>query len=515
MFESFIAALPQILAQLATPEVMLCLFMGAFGGMVIGALPGLSATMGIALMIPFTYGLSPVAAISMLMAIYTSAIAGGSISAILIHTPGTPSSAATALDGYPLTLQGKGLLALGTAMTSSMIGGTMSALALLCLAPILAAFSLKFGSPEYFLLACFGLCIIASLASDSLVKGLIAGCLGLIFCTVGIDNDSAFPRFTFGGTHLLEGFPVVPALIGLFSIPQVLTQLQKARNVAKNPEKLEIGEIKGSILPPWKEFKALIPTIIRSGLIGVGVGILPGAGGDIGSWVGYNEAKRFSKNKELFGKGSLEGVCASETANNAVTGGAMIPMLTLGIPGSAAAAVLMGGLMIQGMLPGGTLFTEKAPITYAIILGFLLSNFMMGIIGLIMARYAVKITRVPPGILCPIIVVLSIIGSYAISQSMYNVYVMIVFGFLGYFMKQTGIPASGMVLALILGPMAETGLRESIVLAQGNLLGYFMGRPISVVLFGFIILGVFLPLYLEKRKKKGDPAMEQSPDNAH
>ncbi len=502
MLESLFASLPVIASQLFTPEVLFALFLGVVGGMVIGALPGLSATMGIALMIPFTYGMTPIAAIALLMAIYTSAIAGGSISAILIHTPGTPSSAATALDGYPLTLQGKGLQALGVAMVSSMIGGLLSAIALLFLSPLLASAALKFGAPEYFLLACFGLSLIASLASDSLAKGLAAGCLGLIICTIGIDNDSAFPRFTFGSLHMMGGIPAVPALIGLFSIPQVLSLIGKSIERASSKEKMEIGEIKGRVLPPWSEFKLLIPTILRSSVLGIGVGILPGAGGDIGSWVGYNEAKRYSKHKELFGKGSFEGVCASEAANNAVTGGAMIPMLTLGIPGSAAAAVIMGGLMIQGMIPGAELFTAKATITYTVIFGFILANIFMGVVGLLIARYVVNVTKVPPGVLCPIIVVLSVVGSYAISQTMYSVYVMIVFGFLGYFMRRAKFPASATVLGMLLGSMAETGLRQSIVMAKGHLVTYYLTRPLCVALIALILLGIFLPVFLEKRKQK-------------
>ncbi len=502
MLNSFISTLPQIASQLFTADVLLALLIGVVGGMVIGALPGLSATMGIALMIPFTYGMTPIASIAMLMSIYTSAITGGSISAILIHTPGTPSSAATAIDGYQLTLQGKGLQALGVAIISSTIGGLISAVALLFLSPLLASVSLKFGAPEYFLLACFGLSLIASLASDSPVKGFAAGFFGLIICTIGIDNDSAFPRFTFNSLHLMGGIPAVPALIGLFSIPQVFNLISKAIEISKSNEKAIVGEIKGSILPPWEELKPLIPTVLRSAILGIGVGILPGAGGDIGSWVGYNEAKRFSKHKELFGKGSFEGVCASETANNAVTGGAMIPMLTLGIPGSAAAAVIMGGLMVQGMTPGAELFTEKATVTYTIIFGFILANLFMGIVGLIISRYVVGVTKVPPGVLCPIIVVLSVVGSYAISQTMYNVVIMVVFGFIGYFMRRAKFPASATVLGMLLGSMAETGMRQSIVMAKGHLLQYYLTRPLCLALIALIIIGVMLPVAMEKQKQK-------------
>ncbi len=509
MFESFINSLPEIASNIFTLQTMLAITLGVIGGMVIGALPGLSATMGIALMIPFTYAMEPVAALAMLMTIYTSAIAGGSISAILIHTPGTPSSAATALDGYPLTQRGRGLEALGLAMLSSCLGGFISSLALLFISPLLAQVALKFGSAENFFLGLFGLSIIASLASKSLSKGLIAGFLGLLLGTIGIDNNSAYPRFTLGITEMLSGIPSVPALIGLFSIPQVMTQIEKARKADKTA-KDEIGEIKGRALPRWKDFRKLLPTIGISSVLGIMVGILPGAGGDIGSWVGYNSAKNRSKNPDLFGKGSLEGICASEAANNAVTGGAVIPMLTLGIPGSAAASVLMGGLMIHGMTPGGALFTKQATTTFAIILGFMLANLFMGVLGILISRYVVNVTKVPTGVLCPIIVVLAVVGSYAISGNMYNVYVMIVFGLLGYFMRKADYPASATVLGLILGKMTETGLRQSITMSRGNLLKYFTARPICIALVVLVLFSMSYPFISASLKAKKAKAAQNS-----
>ena len=500
MLQTFFDAVPAIITSLFNLETLLCIILGVVGGMFIGALPGLSATMGIALMLPFTYGLSAISAIAMLMTIYTSAICGGSITAILIHTPGTPSSAATALDGFPLTKQGKGLQALGVSISASMIGGTVSAVALLFLASLLASAALKFGSMEYFLLACLGLSVIASLASESLVKGLLAGCLGLVLGCIGIDASSGYARYTFGIVPLLWGIPTVPALIGLFSIPQVLDQLENARKQGKTVNLADTAQMSGKVLLPWKEYKKLLPTILRSSVIGVFAGILPGAGGEIGSWMAYNTAKNRSKNKELFGKGSFEGVAASEAGNNAVTGGACIPMMTLGIPGSAAAAVLMGGLMIHGLQPGADLFVKKASTTYAIIFGFMLANIMMGIIGLFIARYIVRITKVPVNILCPIIVVLAVVGSYAISSDMYNIYIMIIFGLIGYFMRMAKFPPAAMVLGFLLGHMAEKGLRHAVNLSRGNLLSYYLHRPISLVITALIVVGIFLPMVLEKIK---------------
>jgi putative tricarboxylic transport membrane protein len=488
-----------VLTKLFSFETLLALFAGTLGGMIIGSLPGLSATMGVALLIPVTFGMDPVAGLTMLSAIYTSAVYGGSISAILIHTPGTPASAATALDGYQMTLRGEGLKAMGITTISSMIGGFLSAVALLFLAPPLSLISLKFNAPEYFLIAIFGLTIIGSLTTGSIIKGLSAGVIGLIVGLIGTDIITGFPRYTFGLTPLESGIALVPAMIGLFSLSQVLIQVEELGKVDK--EKV-MAELKGRVLPTWKEFKSIFITIIRSSILGIFVGILPGAGGDIGSWVGYNEAKRFSKNPEKFGTGCIEGVAAPEAANNAVTGGALIPLLTLGIPGSSTTAVLLGGLIIQGLIPGRELFTTHAKIAYTVIFGFMLANILMGICGLLAAKHIVKVTKIPSAVLGPIIVVLSVVGSYAINNNIFDVYVMVAFGIIGYFMRKTGFHPAPVVLALILGPMAENGLKQSFVLSKGNLLGYFLGRPICIVLIILIVLAIASPMILSKLEQK-------------
>lgn len=504
------SALAHVAERLASLEVLLALLVGVVGGIIIGALPGLSATMGVALLIPLTFGMDPVAGLTMLTAIYTSAVYGGSISAILIHTPGTPASAATALDGYQMTLQGKGLKALGVSTISSMIGGLLSAFALLLLAPPLALISLKFNAPEYFLMAVFGLTVIASLAQDSMIKGLASGCFGLLVGTVGVDIMTGFPRYTFGFSALEGGISLVPAMIGLFSLSQVMIQVEKMHEKGE----LVIGELKGSVLLTWQEFKSIWNTIWRSSIIGILIGILPGAGGDIASWVSYNEAKRFSKTPEKFGTGHMEGIAASEASNNAVTGGAIIPLLTLGIPGSATTAVLLGGLLIQGLLPGHELFEKHANITYAVIVGFIIANILMGLVGLAIARYVVKVSTIPSGILAPIIVVLSVVGSYAINNSMFDVYIMVVFGFIGYFMRKTGYVTAAVVLAMILGSMAEQGFRQSLVLSKGNMLAYYFSRPISIVIMVLIVLGLLSPILMKKwQNKSGIQTAATSDDN--
>lgn len=484
-------ALLSSIANLFTIDSMIGLAIGVCGGMVIGALPGLSATMGIALLIPVTYGMDPSAALIMLASIYTSAIYGGSISAILIHTPGTPSSAATCLDGYPMTQKGEALHAIGISTVSSCIGGFLSAIALLVIAPLLAKISLAFSSSEYFLIALFGLTLIASLAGKSVLKGLIAGAIGLMAGLIGMSPD-AYARFTFKMPALLGGVSLIPAMIGLFSISQVMTQAEE-RGLGHTTVKEE-AVIAGHFMPPWKEFVGLVPLILKCSVVGILVGILPGAGGDIASWVGLNMAKSSSKTPELFGTGHPEGIAAPEAANNAVTGGALIPLLTLGIPGSSTAAVLLGGLTIHGLQPGYQLFDKYADITYAVILGFMAANILMGLVGWAVGRHVVKVSKVPLPLLIPCITVFSILGSYAASQNMTDVYIAVIFGFIGYLMRKYGIPPAPVVLGLILGPMADSHFYQANRMAGGPLIPYMLSRPISIIIMIMILAALFAPV---------------------
>jgi putative tricarboxylic transport membrane protein len=493
------ATVQSVLAEVFTYQSFIAMVIGVIAGIIIGSLPGLTANMGVALLIPVTFGMQPSAALLMLVSVYTAAIYGGSLSAILLHTPGTSASAATAIDGYELTKQGKAGLAIRIATISSVIGGFVSGIFLLTLTPPLSLISLKFGPPEYFLIAVFGLTIIGGISAGSLAKGLISGALGLLIGTVGLDVSSGFPRFTFGILDLQSGVAFVPAMIGLFSLSQVM---MLAVDAHKQPKLTKSAISDWKYLPTWNEMKKVKSTIARSSILGVLVGILPGAGGDIASWVSYNEAKRFSKHKEEFGKGSIEGISASETANNAVTGGALIPLLTLGIPGSATAAVLLGGLMIQGLVPGRQLFTQYGQITYTVIVGFIIANVVMGVVGMLLARYLSGVTMVPNKILAPLVVVFCVVGSFAIGNNYFDVWVMLVFGVAGYIMRKTGFHPAPMVLGLILGPMTEKGFRQSMILSDGNLLGYFVGRPISLVLLVLIIIAIVSPFVLERRKGK-------------
>lgn len=490
-----------LLSALLTWQMLLAMVVGVCGGTIIGALPGMSASMGIALLLPLTYGMEPVAALVMLTSIYTTAIYGGSISAILLHTPGTPSSAATAMDGYAMTVSGRGYQALGLSTVSSGIGGFISGIALLTIAPWLSELSLKFSAGEYFWIGIFGLTIIAAISPDHLIKGCASGALGLMVACIGADVMTGYARFTFGNKWLQAGISTVPALIGLFSSSQVFLQVETIFN--PKVEKVE-SVLQGRFLPTRKEFIGYLPTIVKSTIIGIFVGILPGAGGDVASWVAYNEAKRSSKHPETFGHGEPLGVVASETANNAVTGGALIPMLTLGIPGSAAAAILMGGLMIQGMQPGRELFTTGAMTTYSIITGFILANILMCFFGYLICRKMVNVTKVSQVILNAVIVVLSVVGSYAINRRMFDVYIMIIFGVIGYIMRKANYSNAAIVLALVLGATCEKGYRQASVMASikfPNVWAYFLTRPICVGLMILCIFSVAFPVIQKKVKK--------------
>jgi len=495
-----------VIQNLFTLDVLIALLVGVCLGMVIGAMPGLSGTMAIALLLPITYSMDAAPALIMLMAIYTSAMTGGSISAILLHTPGTPGNAATAIEGYPMTKQGRGLEALGISMLSSTFGGVLSAIALLLIAPPLAKVSLLFSEPENFLVAIFGLTIIGSLAGEDMIKGLLCGAIGLALATVGIDNISGTLRFAFGQNGLYSGIQMVPAMIGLFSIPRVLAVCEKPKEANKSLALESDTSLSGRLFLSGKEYKRLLPVALMSSIIGTFVGILPGAGGSIGSWMSYDRAKRMSKHKEEFGNGSIEGLCACETGNNAVTGGAFIPLLTLAIPGSPAAAVCLGALMIQGLVPGNRLFTQQAATTYTILFGFLIANILMGIFGLLISKYAVKVTAIPNSILMPCVLVLCFIGSYAINASMFDVYVAVGFGVIGYLMEKLKLPAAPLILGLILGSTAETGFRLSLVMANGNPLVYYFSRPVCIILMVIIVATIAAPIISSMMKKKNESA---------
>jgi len=476
-------------------------FLSVAVGIVIGSLPGLSAAMGVALLIPITFGMPAETALIALAGVYCGAMYGGSISAILLHTPGTSSAAATAIDGYQMTLKGQAGKALATATIASFIGGILSSVALYTLSPPLASLALKFGPAEYFWLSIFGLTIIAGVSAKSMLKGLISGALGLVLSTIGMDPMLGIPRFTFGNNGLLQGLPFTATLIGLFSMSQVLLLAEKKIKDLKGSR-----EVKDKVYLSKDEIKRITPVSLWSAIIGIVVGILPGAGGTIASFIGYNEAKRFTKDKEAFGTGIIEGVAGPESANNAVTGGSLIPTLTLGIPGNSVTAILLGGLVIQGLRPGPDLFTIHGKTTYTFFAGFVIVNILMLILGLFAVRLFAKVSKVSDAVLIPLIFALSVIGSYSITNNMLDVWIMFIFGIIGYFVKKFNLNSAAIVLALILGPIGETGLRRTLIMNKGNYLALF-NSTISWVLIGISVLSLMTPVIMsiiEKKKSKAN-----------
>lgn len=479
-----------------TPFNLLLMAVSTAVGVSIGCLPGLSAAMGVALLLPVTFGMDPASGLIILGGIYCGAIFGGSISAILIHTPGTPASAATAIEGYQLTLKGDAAKALTVACFASFCGGLLSCISLYFFAPPLAQLAMKFKSPEYFWLSLFGLTIIAGVSSKSMLKGLMSGVIGLLISTVGMDPMEGVPRFMFGQSALYNGVDVTCALIGLFSMSQILILAEK--KIVARPK---AASFKSKFTLTKPELKMLTPTILRSWIIGNIVGILPGAGASIACFIGYNESRRFSKHKDQFGKGSIEGVAGSEAANNAVTGGSLIPMMTLGIPGESVTAVLMGGLIIHGLQPGPELFTTYAGMTYTFFAGFVLVQFFMLAIGMMGCKGFAQISRLSDGILIPAIFILCVVGSYAIHNNVVEVWIMLIFGVIGYLVRKFDMNATAIVLGLILGPIGERGLRRSLMLSDGDP-SILFSTSICWVLIILCVIGLLSPIFMDRMERK-------------
>ncbi len=498
MAENMVAAL----TNMVDPIRLFLMTSGIAVGIIVGALPGLTATMALALLVPFTFVMDASTSLMVLGGVYVGAIYGGCIAAILINTPGTPSAIATTFDGFPLTKKGMAEHALVAAAFSSGVGGVLGALGLLFLSPPLAKVALKFGPPEYFWLAVFGLTIIATLSTGSMLKGLIGGALGLLLSTVGISPIGGDMRFSFGLYQLQAGLQLIVVLIGFFCVPEVLAMVEKKASIqdviSYKPKK---GVAKSVILELIKKPVLLV----RSAVIGFIVGVIPGAGGNIASLMAYNEAVRFSKEKEKFGTGIIDGVAASEASNNAEVGGSLVPLLTLGIPGAAPAAVMLGALMIQGLRPGPELYTTYGVITYTFLFSFILANVLMFVMGFFGARYVARLINLPSNFLAPLIVFLTVIGSYAIRNNMMDVWIMIFFGLIGYVTKKLGFHPGPIVLGLILGPFAENGLVQSMLIgkASGSILKVFFTRPISVLLIIFCLISIALPIVSSLRESKG------------
>jgi putative tricarboxylic transport membrane protein len=451
------------------------LFLGSFFGIIIGAIPGLTATMGIALLVPFTFGMTPITGIVMLLGIYTGAIYGGGIASILIKTPGTPAAMATTYDGYPMAQKGLAGKAIGIATISSGVGGTFTAVCLAFFAPILANFALRFSAPEYFALAVFGLSVTITLSGRSPVKGFISGTLGLLVAMVGLDPMGGFQRFTFGRSELTGGLSFVPMLIGLFALSEGFRQVEI---ILKAPK---VNAVIRDILPRLSDLKSCLSAYIRACPIGLIVGITPAIGADTSAFVSYAETKRTSKHPEKFGTVVPEGVAAAQCGENASTGGDVLPMITLGIPGDAATAVLMGALTIHNLQPGPMLFKNQPEVVHEIFAGMILANITFVVLGLIFARFFAQVINLDRKYLTPVIFICCMVGSYAINNVFYDLVTCVVCGFIGYLMIRYDFPVAPMVLAQILGGMMESNFRRALVMSRGDPL-IFLTRPITVTI---------------------------------
>jgi putative tricarboxylic transport membrane protein len=483
--------------QASQPLTLLATAIGSLLGLIVGMIPGMTISAGIIIVLPMTFALDPNISIALLLGLYAGGMMGGSFSAILLNIPGTPSASATAIDGYPMAQNGQAGLALGTAIIASFVGGLFSFFCLYFIAPQLAEVALQFRAPDLFALVFFGLSVICSFAAKSLIKGLLSGVIGLIIVTVGQDPVMGTARFTFGDVNLLSGIHFLTALIGLFAIPQLVDNLIESAQGKQTPQ---AESNFGSILPSLDDLKAMRLPVSIGAFLGTFIGILPGAGGPIAAFISYDYAQKASKHPEKFGKGTIEGVAAPEAANNAVTGGALIPMMTLGIPGDPITAILIGALLVHGLAPGPLLFMEQADFAYTIIFSFFWANIFNLVIALVSLRLLVKVLATPKSLLLPSIALLCVIGSYALRNSFFDVYVMFTFGLLGIFMRWLQMPVVPLLLALVLGRQLEEHLRVALTASKGDVTIFFTS-PFSVFFLCLSAVSILWPFISERRKK--------------
>lgn len=488
-------------ALFLTPLAIGLTFIGILIGLLVGALPGLGPLMGIILLLPVAITLPPIAAMGFLIAIFVGGSCGGSISAILLRIPGTPLAAATLFDGYPMAQKGRASEAIGIAISASSLGGLFGGLVLIFTAPILARFASNFAPPEYTALAITGLIAISVISGGSMLKGLIAGCFGLLLATIGTDEFSTGYRFTFGSHHMLNGFHIVAVVVGLFAISEMAMQIMGG-NLLNKPDVKIVRPSFSSVLLTLKHWVNLL----RSSTIGAFFGVLPGAGGVISSFTAYAVAKAASKPEEKYGEGAEGGVVATESANNATVGGTLVPTLALGIPGDASSAMLLGALLILGFVPGPTMFEQQPEIVGGIFLVYLASNAFLLVAGILATPIFVYVLRIPKSYLIPIVLLLCSIGTFALQASVFDLMVMLSFGLVGILFRVTGYPLSPIVIGIILGPLLENNLRRSLLISQD---GYwiFWDRPVAAVLLAInvlLIAGSIWSYFRQKRLRQAD-----------
>lgn len=466
---------------------LLAILVGTALGIVVGALPGLGPSLGVALLIPVTFSLQPSVGFNLLVSLYIAAEYGGSISAILIGTPGTAAATATVIDGYQLNRQGRGAQALQTSLAASSFGGVVGALALIALSQPLVFFVLKFGPPEYFALGVFGLTLIASLSGDTLLKGLAAATIGLLLAVVGVDPVSGAPRYTGGFFELYEGVPFLVVLIGVFALAEAFVLAERNDTVTVADAENRRGRLE------WRVVGRLIPTFLRGSVIGTVIGAIPGAGANIAGWLAYDQERRWAKDPTGFGKGEIKGVAAPEAANSASVGGALIPLMTLGLPGSPTTAVLIGALIIHGLRPGPALFTDNPDVVYGLFVGMLIAFptlFVMGTAAMPLWR---RVLALPNAVLAPGIVLLSLVGTYALRNLMFDVWLALIFGIVGYALKKLRFPMAPLVLAMVLGAIVESNYSRSLIMSGGSH-SIFIERPLSAIFIAIAVLAVIAPI---------------------
>lgn len=494
-------ALMYALGSVFSFQSILFMVVAVILGIIFGAIPGLSATMAVALFLPITYGMKAELGLSILIALYIGATSGGLISAILLKIPGTPSSVSTCFDGHPMVDKGQGPKALGVGIVFSFIGTILSVAVLMLVAPRLARVAIKFGPHEYFAIAIFSLSLIAGLSKGSMLKGVFAGVLGIIFSTVGIAPIEGTVRFTFGNPELKSGFDTLTVMIGFFAITEIL---RTAENIKKSKREdgvsVSMGDIKGFGFS-LKEFKEQVPNALMSALIGAGIGILPGIGAGTSNLVSYSVSKNNSKKSELYGTGIIDGIVASETANNANIGGSLIPLMTLGVPGDTVTAILLGGFMIHGVQPGPLLFQNNANLVYTIFVSMIFASVIMLVLEFYGMRIFAKLLNVPKHILLPIIVVLCVVGAFGLNSRIFDVWTILIFGILGYLFYRFKVPKTPFIMGFILGPMLETNFRRALMLSDNSFLSFFK-QPISAIFLSIALVSLVVTFYRSIKSRK-------------
>lgn len=490
------------LEHVLTLSALLAILVGTVLGVAVGVLPGLGSVIGITMVLPFTFSMEQIPALALMLGIYCGSVYGGSISAIMINTPGTPQAAATALDGFPMAQRGDADLALGWTTAASVIGGLFSVLVLIIAAPQLAAFSLNFTAIEYFALGIFALICIANVSRGAMAKGLLAGAIGLFLATIGVDHVTGDMRFTFGSFEMTAGISLIPAIVGLFALSEVFIRASESTVV----KELVTHKV-GFRLPPWSEWRPRLWLLFKSCTIGSFVGTLPGTGAATAAFIAYGEAKRSAPHKEKLGTGEPDGLVAAESANNAVTGSAMVPTLALGIPGDPVTAVMLGTFIVHGLTPGPRLFTENLDLVYAVFLILVAVNILMFFVGALGAQVFTRALRVPQPLLMTMVTVIAIVGAYGVRGNPLDLATAFVAGVGGFVLRKAGFPLAPLVIGMVLSQMIENSLRQGLLLTRGSFLAFFE-RPIALTLFIITAVMLVWPLvrYLRRRKSLKGPS---------